>query len=91
MSDSNIEAKVVDISKVRSITVVPAFGRGYTELEPAKVDWERDKDFRIITLFPKVPTGRYINKSDVLRLVSKATVTLMTKEKIRLGVLYYGR
>ena len=78
--------KIVDTSQVRKIEVKGAYGRTYEELKEALFHWEDDKDFVIVGLTPRVPTGRYINKTDVLRLCPKATVTL-----VNIGVLYYGK
>jgi hypothetical protein len=46
---------------MKTLTVVPAYGRDYTTAKAAKADWQADKDF-IIADFFNPWDGKYINR-----------------------------
>lgn len=49
------------------MTVVPAYGRDYTNAKAVKADWAAGKDFQIADMFSG-QDGRYVNKADATGL-----------------------
>jgi len=48
---------------MKSLTVIPAYGRDYKSGKAAKADWNNDKDFIIADMFNPYD-GKPINKQD---------------------------
>lgn len=71
----------------RSITVSPAYGRDYKSSAAALADWEDNKDFLVEAVWPSCPTGRYVNKSDVIRIIPDAEVRIRFKRKTEVVIV----
>jgi hypothetical protein len=58
---------------MRTITLVPAYGRDYTSAKAVKADFEANKDFIIADLFSG-SDGRYANKQDLQKDFDQVTL-----------------